>query len=215
MIRAIQKERSWLKAGRNLGPYTFEDFCALVPDGQKADLIDGVIYMASPDNIEAARLFSWLFRLLSDFIEIRDLGEVFPLRVAFRLDDGSAPEPDIGFLSKKNIARAFRTYVDGAPDLAVEIVSPESAERDYVSKRLLYQKNGVREYWIVDEGVKKVILLRLDATGQYREVPERQGIYRSQIINGFWLKPEWLWQEPRPQVRTVLKRILARRGRKN
>jgi Uma2 family endonuclease len=209
MIRTIQKQRMELRTTRKgMGPYTFEDFCALVPDGEKADLIDGVIYMASPDNIEAARVFTWLFRLLCEYVEIRDLGEVYALRVAFRLDDGAGPEPDIGFLSKKNLRRAFRGYVEGPPDLALEIVSPESAERDYVAKRQLYEKHGVREYWIVDEGLKHIMLLRMDATGHYREVQARNGILRSKVISQFWLNPDWLWQQPRPRVRTVLRRIL-------
>ena len=153
MLRQVDKQRKRLKAvGKATGPYTFEDFCRLVPDGEKADLIEGVIYMASPDKIEAARLFAWLFRLLCEFVEIRDLGEVYPLRVAFRLNDGTSPEPDIGFLSTKNLTRTWRTYGEGPPDLALEMVSPESAERDYVTKRHLYEKHGVREYWIVDEG---------------------------------------------------------------
>jgi Uma2 family endonuclease len=181
-MRPIQKERKELKgAGKGEGPYTFNDFCALVPDGEKADLIDGVIYMASPDNLEVARLLSWLFRLLCEFVEARDLGEVYPLRVAFRLDNGAAPEPDIGFLSKRNLRRAYRNYIEGPPDLAIEIVSPESAERDYVSKRQLYEKHGVREYWILDEGLKKIVLPRLDATGHYREVPLRKGILRTRL----------------------------------
>jgi Uma2 family endonuclease len=210
MIRAIQKQRTELTAaGKALGPYTFDDFYALVPDGAKADLIDGVIYLASPDNIEATRLFTWFFRVLAEYIEVRDLGEIYPLRVAFRLEDGAAPEPDIGFLSKKNVTRAFRTHVDGPPDLAVEIVSPESAERDYVAKRQLYEKHDVREYWIVDEGLKKIMLLRLDSSGHFRKVKPRQGVFRSQVIAGFWLRENWLWQQPRPPVRTTARRILA------
>jgi Uma2 family endonuclease len=211
MIRSIQKQRKELKAAvKGESRYTFNDFCALVPDGEKADLIDGVIYMASPDNLEAARIFTWVFRLLCEFVEARDLGEVYALRVAFRLDDGSAPEPDIGFLSKRNLRRAYRNYVEGPPDLVIEIVSPESAERDYVSKRQLYEKHGVREYWILDEGLNKVVLLRLDATGHYREVQVRKGILRSRVISGFWLKEEWLWQQPRPPVLSTAKKILRK-----
>jgi hypothetical protein len=55
---------------------TFDDFCALVKDGQKADLMDGVICMASPDSLETNNLFVWFIGLL-DFIEERELGELF------------------------------------------------------------------------------------------------------------------------------------------
>ena len=54
--------------------YTFEDFCFLVKDGQKADLIDGVIYMASPESIDGHRLFKWLYTLLNDYVEEKGLG---------------------------------------------------------------------------------------------------------------------------------------------
>src|SRR5438105_2940708 len=86
-------------------PYTFEEFCFLVKDGQKADLIDGVIYMASPDNTDANDLFVWFITLLHLFAELRDLGKVFGSRVAFRLDDTNSPEPDIAFVKKANLKR--------------------------------------------------------------------------------------------------------------
>jgi hypothetical protein len=79
---------------------TFEEFCMLVPDGQKADLVDGVIYMASPDNTDAGKLFGWLFRLMGDFVEERDLGEVHGSRIAFKLGERQCPEPDLAFLRK-------------------------------------------------------------------------------------------------------------------
>src|SRR5215218_5550708 len=88
--------------------YTFEDFCFLVKDGQKADLIDGVIYMASPDSLDANRLSIWLTGLTDDFVVERDLGEMFILRVAFRLEEKSGPEPDIGFVKKSRLHLAKR-----------------------------------------------------------------------------------------------------------
>src|ERR1051325_10680481 len=131
--------------------YTFDDFCALVPDGQKADLIDGVIYMASPDNTEAADLLTWLGGLLTFYVDERDLGKVYFSRVAFRLSEYHGPEPDIASVQKSRLGLVERGYVDGPPDLAVEIVSPDSIERDYQKKRKQYEKAGVPEYWIVDE----------------------------------------------------------------
>ena len=62
------------------GDYTFEDFCALVPDGTKADLLDGVIYVASPDNTDASDLQTWLSSLLHLFVEAKDLGRIYVSR---------------------------------------------------------------------------------------------------------------------------------------
>src|SRR5947209_10361184 len=131
--------------------YTFDDFCAIVKEGEKADLIDGVIYMASPDNLDASLLSVWLVRIMGDLAEIKDAGEIVASRYAFRLTPTTSPEPDIAFVSRERVGVMQYGHAEGAPDLAVEIVSPESVERDYEKKRLKYQKAGVREYWIIDE----------------------------------------------------------------
>src|SRR5262249_45372610 len=129
---------SIVKLAKPVGCNTFDDFCFLVSDGQKADLIDGVIYVASPDNTDSNLLFIWLGGLISLFVETFDLGEVFGLRVALRLDGKNSPEPDILFVRKSRLHLVRRGHVAGAADLAMEIVSPESVERDYQMKRKQY-----------------------------------------------------------------------------
>lgn len=187
---------------------TFEEFCFLIKDGDKGDLIDGVIYMSSPDNTDANTLFVWLGGLIDLFVEERELGQVFGSRVAFRLEEYQSPEPDIAFVRTDRLHIVQRGFVDGPPDLAVEIVSPDSIERDYVRKREQYRQAGVPEYWIVDELEQHVILFRRSASGAYREVKPRKGVLHSEALPGFWLRPEWLWQEPRPKKTIILAEIL-------
>jgi Uma2 family endonuclease len=191
-----------------VAPYTFEDFCALVKDGEKADLIDGVIYMASPDNTDANSLFMWLGGLIDLFVEENDLGKIYGERVAFRLDKTNGPEPDIAFVRKDRLNQVERGFVRGGPDLAVEIVSPESEERDYVKKRKQYEEAAIPEYWIIDEPQQKVTVLRLGKDGKYREIRPKKGILQSKALPGFWLRVEWLWQEPLPKKIPILKEIL-------
>jgi Uma2 family endonuclease len=190
--------------------YTFEDYCALIGEDQKADLIDGVIYVASPDNTDANQLFVWLLTLMELFAQIRKLGRVYGSRVAFRLDKWNGPEPDIAFVRLSRLPRVKRGHVVRGPDLAVEIVSPESVERDYQKKRRQYQRAGVREYWIVDEMKQRVVLLRLSPDRKYHAVKPRKGELHSRGLPGFWLRPEWLWQEPRPLQTDILNEFLAR-----
>jgi Uma2 family endonuclease len=190
------------------GPVTFEDYCSLIADGQKADLIDGVIYLASPDNTDAADLFGWLYTLLYDYCEARGLGKVYGSRVAFKLDESNSPEPDIAVLLNQNLGRVERGHVRGPADLAFEIVTPESVERDYDRKRRLYQKFRFPEYWIVDEELQRVTLLRLGNRG-YQEVRPHKGALKSRVLPGFWLRPEWTWKLPRPRKAETLKEILA------
>ncbi len=198
-----------MKTKTRRGSYTYEDFCALIREDQKADLIDGVIYMASPENIDANDLFGWLFAVMSIFAEERKLGRIFGSRVACRLDDHNAPEPDILFVRHEHDDRVYRGGVEGAPDLAIEIVSPESVERDYEDKRKKYQRFGVSEYWIIDEEEKSILLLRLSSRGRYREIKPRGGVLRSEVLTGFWLDPNWLWQHPRPPRLAIVQQLLA------
>jgi Uma2 family endonuclease len=89
---------------------TFEDFLALVPDGQKADLLNGVIYVASPDNADANDLSVWLSIVLGSYIEARDLGKLNTSRFAYRLGDKGGPEPDLGFVSKARLGERRRGF---------------------------------------------------------------------------------------------------------
>jgi Uma2 family endonuclease len=187
---------------------TFKEFCSLIQDHQKADLIDGIIYMASPDNTNANLLCGWLFTLLTIFVHRKKSGKVYAFRVAFRLDDRNGPEPDIGFVKKSRLRLVKRGHVAGRPDVAMEIVSPESVNRDYEKKRQQYEKAGVPEYWIIDEMKKKVLLLRLDKEGHYQEVQARDGILQSKVIKGFWLREAWLWKKTLPDPLAILKQIL-------
>lgn len=202
-----------LRKRRRTGPYTFEDFCKIIRDDRKADLIDGVIYMASPENPDANKLFLWLAAIMDNYALRKKLGEVYGSRVAFRLDDEHGPEPDIAFVRTEHLDRVQRGRVVGAADLAVEIVSPESVERDYEFKRELYQEYGISEYWIIDEMDHTVTLLRLKK-GKYLVVRPKKGVLHSEVLSGFWLRPEWLWQKPRPDTFETLLEILAKQPRR-
>src|SRR4051812_34932645 len=102
------------------GVFTYDDFCARIREDQKADLIDGVIYMASPENTDANDLFGWLFSLMNFFARMRKVGKIFGSRVACRLDDKNAPEPDILFVSIRNLNRIKRGGIMGPADMAME-----------------------------------------------------------------------------------------------
>ncbi len=199
-----------MKTTAAAGPYTFEDFCALVKDGDKADLINGVIYRASPDNTDASSLQTWIAALMDFFADETDAGKIFISRVALRLDERNGPEPDIVFVRKNRLHLVKRGHIAGAADLVIEIVSPDSIERDYEKKWKQYEEAGIPEYWIVDEIEKKVTLLRLGPGGKYRPVRPRKGELHSKAFPGFWIRPEWLWQVPLPKKPAILAQLLAR-----
>jgi Uma2 family endonuclease len=202
-----------LRLKQRSGPHTFEDFCQLIREDQKTDLINGVIYMASPENTDANELFGWLFTVLHLYVRQQKLGQIYGSRVAIRLDEKHGPEPDIAFVRNAHMQRVERGGVMGPCDLAIELVSPESVERDYCLKRELYEENRIPEYWIIDEMDHSIKQLRL-REGKYREKRPRKGEVHSQVLTGFWLRPEWLWKHPRPDEIETLEIILAKKSRR-
>jgi Uma2 family endonuclease len=187
---------------------TVEDFYALVPDGQKADLLDGVIYMASPDTYHGDQYTNFFSHLLHRYCEARDLGQVFGSRFAFRLSPHRAPEPDVAVVSTGRLHLVDDHGMTGGPDVAVEIVSRDSKTRDYRDKRRIYEESGVAEYWIVDPIRRRADFLVLEA-GKYRSVELENGsIFRSRVLPGFSLDVSWLFGAHLPKVQPTLEQIL-------
>jgi Uma2 family endonuclease len=191
-----------------------EQFYWLVPDDQKADLIDGVIYIAPPDSLRANELTGFVLWLFEGFLEARGIaGDVFFSRYACRLNEFSAPEPDVGYVSPERVGLMEHGGLRGAPDIAVEIVSRDSRHRDYDEKRRLYEESGVPEYWIIDPVQERVEFLVLQE-GRYRLAPlESNRIFRSQALSGFWIDVEWLLADPLPPASPCLQAILGEPGR--
>ena len=186
-------------------PVTVDEFVSTVEDGQKADLLDGVIYMASPDSPEAADINGLLSTLLNLYVRKRGLGKIYGPRSAFRLfpgtDENYAPEPDVAFVREERLSSWRGSVFQGPPDLAIEIVSPDSVDRDTVIKRDAYERAGVGEYWIVDLLHRRATILRL-TDGTFREIPpvgaEPQRRLRSEVIPGFWISEAWLFTGETP-----------------
>jgi len=188
----------------------FDEFCVLVADGEKADLIDGVIYRASPDSRIHIGLKGFIFRLISDFMDAQDIdGFAFFSRFACKITDLRSPEPDVGYVRPEHSDRVHDKYMVGGPDIAVEIVSRDSRQRDYGDKRQLYEEAGVDEYWIIDPIQQLAEFLGL-REGTYDLLPLKDNrIFQSAVLPGFWLDVRWLFSKPLPKPANCLRQILA------
>jgi Uma2 family endonuclease len=187
---------------------TVEEFFCLVPDGQKADLIDGVIYMASPDTRRSDRLGGWIKFLLQGYAAVKGLGEVYGSRFAFELTEFRAPEPDVAFVRTERLTLVEDRRMVGGPDIAVEVVARDSRQRDYGEKKQLYADAGVTEYWIIDPLQQRCEFHRLHE-GRYELVPlEHNRIFRSAVLEGFWLDVEWLLAEKLPNEYDILQELV-------
>ncbi len=142
--------------------YTIEDIYAL-PDGVRAELIDGKIYYMAPPNTKHQRLVHFFDREIGNYIQNRKGEcEVFPAPFAVFLnkDDINYVEPDISIICDKT--KLDEKGCHGAPDWIIEIVSPGNKPMDYFTKLFKYRTAGVREYWIVDPAKEMVTVYRFE-----------------------------------------------------
>ena len=142
--------------------FTYEDFLNFPDDGKRHEIIDGEHYVTPSPNTKHQRIVSRLDRALGRYLDHHPLGEVFvaPFDVVF--SDLDVVEPDLLYISRERAHVLTDTHVRGAPDLVVEILSPDTRKTDESTKRKLYERFDVHEYWVVDP--------ELDAIKVYRRV---------------------------------------------
>jgi Uma2 family endonuclease len=182
---------------------TFEEFLAWCNEDTWAEWVDGEVIMLSPASSKHQDIRGLLELVLRAYSESRDLGKVLAAPFLMRLPEAlkRGREPDILFVAKKHLSRLKPTYLAGPADLVVEITSPESILRDRGEKFAEYELGGVREYWLIDPEAKRADFYGLDSEGRYaRRRPDAQGIYHSEVVEGFGLKVDWLWPEPLPPL---------------
>jgi Uma2 family endonuclease len=169
--------------------------------------VDGEVFEMRNPSLTHQDISDFLTAILRFFVEAKKLGRVisapFPIRFDFR---PSGRQPDIMFVSNENLHRLENQYVDGTADLIVEIVSPESYNRDTNDKFLEYEQAGVREYWIIDYGRRTANFYGFDEAGKYKLLPlPPDGKFESRVLDGLYIKTDWLWRENLPGLAEVLK----------
>lgn len=175
----------------------------------KAEWVEGEVVVMSPANWEHTSLRRWLDSLMTDFAEERGLGTVADDTLV-RLKQGRRFRiPDIFFVAAERTAIIHPTMLIEPPDMVIEIVSPDSAARDWREKYLEYQECGIREYWVIDPTAGSFEVYALDSTGQYQPNPVTDGIVRSTVLTGFWLRTIWLAETNRPMKKIALRELLS------
>lgn len=152
--------------------FTVEDIYAL-PEGQRAELIDGVLYnLAAPSRLHQ-KISMFLSHVISSHIDSKGMDcDVYaaPFAVFLSHDEYNYFEPDISVVCDKN--KLSDRGCEGAPDWIIEIVSPSSQQMDYLLKLTKYRDSGVRLYWIVDPDLGTVMVhdFENDSMSRYKFV---------------------------------------------
>lgn len=148
--------------------FTYEDYLLFPNDGKRHEIIDGDHFMTPAPNIKHQRVSGNLFNALTNFLKGRRSGEAFVAPCDVILSDEDIVEPDLLFVSAARAAIITEKNIQGPPDLVVEILSDSTRKTDEIVKRKLYERYGVREYWIVDPELETVKIYRLTDQGYVR-----------------------------------------------
>ncbi|MDW8101473.1 MAG: Uma2 family endonuclease [Anaerolineae bacterium] len=175
---------------------TYEEFLEWADEDTLAEWVEGEIVLYSPASALHQAIRDFLLAFIRAYVEAKGLGLVFGAPFQMKLPR-SGREPDLLFVARENVGRLKGTHLEGPADLVVEIVSPESERRDRGEKFWEYQEGGVREYWLIDPEKRKAEFWELSSTGRFQlRMEGSEGKYESGVIEGFWLRIEWLWSLP-------------------
>lgn len=165
--------------------FTYLDYEKL-PEGSPYQLIGGEL-IKEPSPVPYHQILSCRieFELLK-FIEEKDLGQVLYAPVDVYFSETETYQPDIIFISKERINIIGEKKIEAAPDLVMEILSPSTAYYDLRHKMRVYEKSGVKEYWIIDPQEKSIEVYE-NESGQFTIFSKAQnkGILSSKLLEGF------------------------------
>ena len=168
--------------------YTYEDYLK-TPDDKRYELIEGELLMTPSPVTKHQRISGKLEFALRRFVTENGLGEVFDAPLDVYLDNENVVQPDILFISKERLNIIGEKNIQGAPDLAIEIISESTAYRDLVQKKKLYAKFGVKEYWIVVPGEESVeIYILRDNVYQPYKTYSKDDILDSPCLQGLKIR---------------------------
>lgn len=175
-------------------PYTFADILSW-DEGEHVEIISGEAFMMAPPSRRHQEVSGELFRQLANFLEGKRC-KVYPAPFGVRLfeQDGDSPEnvdtvvePDISVVCDPG--KLDQHGCKGAPDLIIEILSPSTRRHDRLVKLNLYQRAGVREYWIADPDNQSVQVFVLDGdTLKIREDYGREDVAKVNVLNGCFIE---------------------------
>jgi Uma2 family endonuclease len=187
-------------------PVSYDEFLEWADENVYAEWVDQEVHLTPPASNRHQDLVRFLTSLFSMVVETTDSRAVVrPVPFQMKLENGR--EPDVLVVTEAHRDRIRDSHLEGPADLVVEVVSSESGPRDRGEKFYEYEAAGIPEYWIVDPDREQLEVCRLEGE-QYRSVfMGTDGRVESELLEGLWVRAEWLWQEPLPRLLEVLSKL--------
>lgn len=200
-----------LENGERLDQKTFHARYEAMPEGTRAELIGGIVYMPSPLKLPHGRMHSRVSHWLANYEDTTPGVEAYD-NVTAILGEESEPQPDVCLIIAPEKGGQMRVnkdeYLEGAPELIAEVAS-SSEFFDLHAKKDDYERAGVGEYIVVALRQNRVFWF-ISRNGQFEELAlGADGIYRSEVFPGLWLDPAALLRRDGARLREVLQQGLA------
>jgi len=151
------------------GSWTYDDYAALPDDGQRYEIVNGVLVMAPAPSPEHQDIVLEIASYLRIHIKLAGLGRVFTAPIDVDLGQKNVFRPDVVVVLNAHLDRIAAKKILGAPDLVVEVVAPGSGVMDRIAKYAVYARAGIPEYWIVKPDSQTVEVFVLEI-GEYRSL---------------------------------------------
>jgi Uma2 family endonuclease len=156
-------------------PLTYEDYLGFPDDGKRHEILEGEHVMTPAPAPRHQSVVAHLTHLLLAFLEEHPVGRAWPAPTDVILSTTDVAQPDLCYVQAARLGIVTDRAIEGAPDLVVEVLSPGTRQRDEVSKRHVYAKSGVAEYWLIDPEAQTVRRLVWSEAGYRAEDESRHG----------------------------------------
>ncbi|MGR3219386.1 MAG: Uma2 family endonuclease [Candidatus Anammoxibacter sp.] len=175
--------------------YTYEDYLSITDD-KRYEIIDGALSMVLVPNTNHQDVSGNLGFFLRKFVRDKGLGKIFDAPTDVILSGDIVVQPDILFISKSRRKIIEKKGIFGSPDLVIEIVSPSSFVTDTITKKEIYEKFEVEEYWLVfpEETVIEVFAIEEKKYVLHSHAVEK-GKTNSKLLQGFEVDLEEIFEE--------------------
>lgn len=168
---------------------TYRDYLLFPEDGRRHEIIEGEHFVGPAPHLRHQTILLNLAVLLRNFLRPRRMGQVWVAPIDLVLSEIDVVQPDLVYVSAPRSEALTGSHLPEPPDLVVEVLSPSTRRTDAVSKRRLYEKHGIQEYWMVDPESDSVEVYRL-RDGAY-QMMERLSLEDEGATLSSPLFPDW------------------------
>jgi Uma2 family endonuclease len=190
-------------------PLTFEQFLEQIGPKDDVELVDGVVVERKMVQLDHEKLVDWLRFVMGLYVRAHNLGIVLGSRTAVEINQFRGRLPDLLFVRQDRMEIVHQKAIYGAPDLIVEVISPNDRPSDTIALETDYRAIGVAEIVFIDQRKHRVRVLRKQES-DYAEEVVTAGALSLVSLEGLTLEIEWLFVDPRPDERVIVDALLAR-----